>query len=525
MNEKVDSNAIVDSGLVLERNKPFSKEIILKADSILYKKYVKRVYLHLFYFSLVLPSVIYFSMDYISDKQYYVSMISIFCFVFIFATLGLIIGYYIRKLIISSRLNKITNNKIYVNLSFYNDGLIYESDGVSISKHYRELKKIDVIDNFIFFYLTSRITVSVCKDTLDVYQESFFDLLLDKLNDTDILESKKIKFYKTNRNLGFFLMLALLFCSILVFNNAFYLTPLSIVYSFFMVRLYLVIYNRFVNYIDTSGIILTTVFTFISVFLGYYIFYVNYYSGYFTYSYLYLFTFLFGIIDKSAISGYLADSIFVFSVGYTLNILYIISHYKKTEKEKKNNNYHISKRDDNALIYIISIIFLAISLFFYNSYTILRIDPDEVFRGFTNSTSLSDRYAKEINELKDLNEEAYNAALDVLDNQEYILNHNVSEYYIDCNDTITIYTNLDNGEYQIYYQAYDHGLRTNCEWSDWYEMGGFYNYIDLSIEFTGEGYSIIEITNDFDDQIIRIFVDGVKRKNNSQSFDTIYLQN
>ena len=520
---------ITDSGLVFDIDREYSKEDSLKANKILYKRYIKKQYLFLFYLCLLLPSIMYLSMDFISNDSYLVWMLFIFGFVFVCASFGFLIGYFIRKSIISSKIDSLIRNNAPHKISFYNDGFVYEGGGLAISRLYSELHKVEDIDGFLFFYYTSKQSLCINKEILDVYQESFFDLLLEKLDDVTISGVKNIRRYKTNEPLGIILMFILFMVSMYVFDNTYYLTPVSITYSFFMVRLYLIIYNRFVNHINAYGIVIVTVLSFLSVFLGYYFFYVNYYAGYFTDSYIYLYVFLFKIIRSSAILDYFKDSAIVFSVGYFSNVLFMALNYFKDDKKPKDkvklkNKFHVSNKIGNTIIYLISIIFIAVSVMFYNSYTILDIDPDEVFRGYTSSTPLSIRYQDKIDELKELNDEAYEAACEIFDNQEYILNHNVNEYYVSrSNDTITLYSNLDIGEYCVYYEVYDYGLKTECEWSDWYEMGGFYNYIDLNIKTCGEGYSVIVITNDFDDQIIEIFVDGVKRERTSQSYNSISL--
>lgn len=443
---------------------------------------------------------------------------------------------YVEKKIIESGLEFELNKKLldeysknynfYLVYKFYNDGVIIENGNKRIVMFYTEFKKIVEEKNTIAFYITSRNKLIIPKDALDIYQYSFLDLLITRLEEENKKSGAQYEEYKNSKYFGLALQMLLFMFSVYVIIKGINYTITMYVFSFFMVRLYLLIYNKYIGNLNKKGITFSLILATITVFLGYYIFYVryyylNYYSLY-GYSYYELLLKLFLLLDKEVIIDYCFGTAFTLGVGIVFNIGFI----NKIKIDENNietpisisTTTHYSKKDINYLIPILVTLLLGIGIIIEGPDTSSKKIERNITKGYYNEKALNIRYNNEINDLKLLDNKAYEEAKDIMDNQAIIVNFNANEYYVkNAEEIIKIFADFNCEDYHLFYNiTSNHNLFINCEWSEWYGDDDYNNQIDLSISATGNGYAVITITNDYNDNVIKIFIDRIERKNNKQ---------
>lgn len=117
-------------------------------------------------------------------------------------------------------------------------------------------------------------------------------------------------------------------------------------------------------------------------------------------------------------------------------------------------------------------------------------------------------YGSELDNLISENRNIYTVADNLLANQEYLENFNSSDYYLELSvneeHMVVLYFGYDTDqEYILYSDVEEGGAKVETNWHDWNETG---EYIGLSITPARKGYSIVTVTNNYNDDVIKIFV-------------------
>lgn len=425
------------------------------------------------------------------------------------------------------------SKSIYTNTKqtykFYNEGLIIENGSINTGMKYCDFYSISDESTSFVLCITPDQTITFNKDKLDVYQLSFFDLLISNIKN-EIQKVRHIE-HKNNIPLGIVLLIALFLFNSLVIIKGINLTLTVFIYSVLMTNLNFVIYNRYIGILNKKAITYICILSIATVILSYYIFYVKYYYNYYTlfgYSFGEVFIKLFSLIDDDVVIDFCFGSSITSLIGVAFNISFIkkysISSSEAPTFIDNKENYHYSKKTNKSTLIIVTTILLGVCIILTGPDTSNSNKSRYVVGGYYNETPIIERYEGDLKELKDADSAAYNKAIEVLSDQKCIKNYNVDEYYIYKNDEIiNIYANFDSEDYQLYYDVSYFGLNVECEWSDWYASNGVYNCIDLMIKTNGTGYSVITITNDYNDDVIKIFVDGISKNRNDQSNNIMYL--
>ena len=541
MEKKIDdvSKKIKASKLVFKINKPAPLEDSIKANNYLLNKHFLKFLLYAIYLGFILPTFCIFA-DTDFSTDYSVVIILIFAFTLIGLAIGYVISYFLRKNALIKYYKNLSDkdpNKYLI--SFYKKGLIRQDTNSTLSYLYTDFIKIEENNDFLFFYITNKNCFFIKKSSLKTLQYAFILSIKEELSN-----SQKIpyEFHKTNKVLGIALLTSLFILGVILNYKAFYSVLISIICAFLLLRLSQIVYERYINYLDTFGMIITCVLSAISVFLGQYLYYVSYYYAFYSingYKYIEVLFKLFSMIELSSIMTYLRYSVIISGIAFLLNVYFMYKAINKKYVLIDNSKdlepgTHISLKTKYLLIYILTMLF-----FTFNVLTFKDVGPgneDHTIYGYSGyyiSEPLSSRYSDQIERLKDINQNAYKSAYNNIYKQNAFVDFNVDNYYINVNNKedvyVSIYANFDtDNEYALYFDAYDYeDLKTESEWSDWYSIDGENCYIDLNIHATGNGYSVIVISNDYDDRLINIFIDGVNNiepePDNSAGPGTMYF--
>lgn len=304
------------------------------------------------------------------------------------------------------------------------------------------------------------------------------------------------------------------------------ITWFSAVYTCFMIKAVLLTYSKYIGYLDTKNLIKIAIICFLIVTIGYYFAYVYYYYPFFKYQGLTFGEVFIKLVpmvsqfDKDSIPGMFFFIITVYLIGVGLNFQYI-KHERLNELDKRlkqfkkevgiyDNEEEETSKHKSALIWVIVLSLMTIGYGIYNDTRFSEVASHQTFKS----------YSTELEELKAKNEKAYNVAKDYLDNREKNYNFQADTYFIKGEDnTINIYANLDGDNYilycdQIYYDAkkneenYDK-CYLDMTWNDW--TG---EVISLEVHAVNEGYGVIIITNDVNDDNLYIFIDNINERTN-----------
>lgn len=312
--------------------------------------------------------------------------------------------------------------------------------------------------------------------------------------------------------LGVFLLVFIFSAVVYVFS----LSTLSFaaVYTYFMIRTLLITCTILKGSLDRNSVKAVAVVSLIILCVGYYFAYVYFYHPYLTYQgyttsdvFLRLIPILHGL-DPTLFPGVLFFISFAFVGGFAMNYQYIKNETKNEEQKEMlafrkeiglDTNSTIKEEYKKSIVLLLIVGCVSIGLGLWTD------------QRFENASyhELTKRYKTELKELKEKDEEAYNKAIEVLDNQKINYNYSSSEYYVRGNDnTFTFNAIFDSEDYVLYYLEDEHGVTSEIEWGEWDLYNGRYTLIDLHVKVENEGYMIIEITNSYNDEKMELFVDN-----------------
>lgn len=316
-----------------------------------------------------------------------------------------------------------------------------------------------------------------------------------------------------NKILGILAILLLLVFSTAVFASSISVLSVAAVYTIFLVRIVIIIYEECFGNINKKSLKIVKIIVLLIICIGFYFAYAIYYAELFRYkgySDIQIITRIIPLlykVDADALFGSSFFILFCYFIGILANKQFI-KHLQVDEAEKrliklekkigvKYTNKDTSKIRNN-IISLIVVGLLTIGLGKFNS---VRFDKYAYYT----------KYYHELMQLKERSPEAYERAREVLLNQE--VNHytySASEYYIRGEEnTIYIYADFEDEDYTLYCDREPHGTTLTLTWGDWL-IGdrGEYTVATLNVEARINGYSIIKITNDYNDEILYIFVDN-----------------
>lgn len=308
---------------------------------------------------------------------------------------------------------------------------------------------------------------------------------------------------------------------ITVFSVCVYMYTLSIlsvaaIYSFLMIQTIMIVYSRYIGYLDKKVFIRVGAISFLIICIGYYFAYTTYYYPYLQatkgcsyFDILLHLPSLLNEIDETIFPGTLFFVVFTFLCGMVANKQFM-KHEEVNDLNKRLNEFkkefgmeNLEEKDSTvkkSLITLIIVGFITLGLGIFNDYRFTQY-------------FLIKTYKTELSELKEKNKEAYDKAREVLKGQGSDYSYCVDDYYIRGeNNTLHIKADLDADEYALYYDCESHGAVLDFVWGDWLwdERKQAYIHTSLDVKAEGEGYAIVYITNDVDDRCIEVFVDNYK---------------
>lgn len=304
---------------------------------------------------------------------------------------------------------------------------------------------------------------------------------------------------------------------IAIFSVCVYMYTLSIlsvaaIYSFLMIKTIMITYSRYIGYLDKKSFFTIGAISFLIIYVGYYFAYAAYYYPYINsingnsfFNVLLNLRTLLNRFDKKIAPGSLFFIMFTFLCGMAMNRQYM-KHVqvddlsKRINKFKKEVGLEDNKEKDEKVKTItrklVIVGFLTLCLGVFNDYR------------FSQYISIN-RYKNELSELKTISKEAYEAAKKTLKGQGNNYHYCSYDYYIKGESNLLYITADLNGEnYTLYYDQEPHGTTLEMNWGEWTEHNGRYIHITLDVKAKGKGYAIINITNDVNDECIKIFVDN-----------------
>lgn len=303
---------------------------------------------------------------------------------------------------------------------------------------------------------------------------------------------------------------------IAVFSIGVYIFTLSIlsvaaIYTFLMIKTIMLEYSRYIGYLNKKSIFIVGAISFLTICIGYYFAYATYYYPYFNAvkgcSYINVLLNLPSLlngVDKAIAPGSLFFILFSFVCGMAMNKQYIkheqvneinirLNEFKKEVGMENEEGKDSKLKKTKTILFVVG--FLTLGLGIFNDYR------------FSNYISIN-RYKKELSELKEINKEAYNRAKDVLKGQGTNYYYCSYDYYVRGeNNLLHITANLDGDNYVLYCDQESYGTSLDMNWGDWAGNG-----ITLEVKAKGEGYAIVIITNDVNDECIEVFVDNFDYK-------------
>lgn len=548
MNESFEEKKqkIENSGLYRDSLKLRPLEETIRYNKILDKRRLFKGLKFIFYIFMLIPIASYLFENIFGILSFKSLMFFAIGFLVIYLIEFFITGI-IKYNVLKTKYKNMINQEPKLKYAFYNDGIIINDENSVSAFYYSEFKNIEKLENDVYnFYLNPKHHFLLVKESDDEEHTIKFNAFIDHLYECNYIKTDYIN-YKNNRLLGYLLIALLFVVSIFIFCNIYYHLYLSVSYAFFMLRMYIIIYSYYINRLNIKSALVFIGLSLLAVILGYYIFYVLYYSNYYqNYSFLQLFINLFSIIKGSelvegtALKTLLLDIVVVFGLCFVFNSIYIV--YLIKDNKKDNNvqtvvyeNMHLSKKIKNILFYILTLLIMIANISritLFNAFT--DFITGNVFKGYAGKdlVSLVLRYEDSLMKLKEVNNEAYDEAYDILlmQSSNIYSDFNVNEYFIDSsgheyNDVITVYCSSDFDGQDLFYELYDYGTESSGEWSDWYGNGDETDYIDLEVNVKGDGFCIVKFSSSLDSRTISVFIDNTVKNNNNQRINTIYIEN
>lgn len=249
--------------------------------------------------------------------------------------------------------------------------------------------------------MTLEQTITFNKDKLDVYQLSFFDLLISNIKN-DIQKVRHIE-HKNNIPLGIVLLIVLFLFNSLVIIKGINLTLTVFIYSVLMTNLNFVIYNRYIGILNKKVITYIFILSIATAILSYYIFYVKYYYNYYTlfgYSFGEVFIKLFSLIDDGVVIDFCFGSSITSLIGVAFNIPFIkkysISSSESPTFIDNKENYHYSKKTNKSTLIIVATILLGVCIILTGPDTSNSNKSRYVVDGYYNETPIIERYESDL---------------------------------------------------------------------------------------------------------------------------------
>lgn len=185
------------------------------------------------------------------------------------------------------------------------------------------------------------------------------------------------------------------------------------------------------------------------------------------------------------------------------------NNFEEVKEEPKVEVVKEKPKKKSVIKRIIEVFFIVLGvLFALLIILIIVVANDDDTSNFNVGESLTTVYEQELASLEGDSIAICNVAKRTLDNQTYSENFCSSAYYLEIEmggcETVTIHTHFETDkEYFAFSDINDMGAGIDTAWGEWDENGV---NIDLTISATKKGYGIVTVTNDFNDDEIKIFV-------------------
>ena len=315
-----------------------------------------------------------------------------------------------------------------------------------------------------------------------------------------------------DRTYGIITIICIAIFSVIIYTYTLSILSVAAIYSFLMIKTIMITYSRYIGYLDKRSFFTIGATAFLIIYIGYYFAYTVYYYPYFNsvkgYTFIKVLISLPRLLnsfDKEIAPGSLFFILFTFLCGMAMNKQYM-KHVQVDDLSKRINKFkkEVGLQDDKEKDEKVKIItrkliivgFLTLGLGVFNDYR------------FSEYISIN-RYKKELSELKKTNKEAYEVAKKTLKGQGDDYRYCSYDYYIKGEDNqLRITADLNGEDYTLYCDQESHGTTLEMTWGEWTEHNGRYTHVTLDVKAKGKGYAIINITNDLNDETIKIFVDN-----------------